>query len=80
MSVDEWATHNRCDALKWWSKCFLVGIENIYVANVNRDTIAHTINKLSVRQLWKDCEKPGHRISVSISCCGWWTRFAALCR
>ncbi|EDW26139.1 GL25389 [Drosophila persimilis] len=57
MSVDEWATHNRCDALKWWSKCFLVGIENIYIANVNRHIIAHTINKISVRQLWKDCEK-----------------------
>ncbi|XP_033242973.1 protein cutoff-like [Drosophila miranda] len=57
MSVDEWATHNRCDALKWWSKCFLVGIENIYVANVNRHIIAHTINTLSVHQLLKDCEK-----------------------
>ncbi|XP_034653091.1 protein cutoff [Drosophila subobscura] len=56
MSVDEWTAHNRSQALKWWIKCFIVGIENIHVAYVNRHIIAHTIEKISVRKIFRDCE------------------------
>ncbi|XP_022222704.1 protein cutoff [Drosophila obscura] len=57
MSVDEWTTHNRSEALKWWIKCFIVGIQNVHVAYVNSHIIAHTIKKVSARQIWKDCDK-----------------------
>ncbi|XP_016985862.1 protein cutoff [Drosophila rhopaloa] len=53
----DWTAHNRTEALKWWVKCFLLGIENLYIAHRDDNAFVHNIQKTSVRDLWKDCEK-----------------------
>ncbi|XP_017011015.2 protein cutoff [Drosophila takahashii] len=57
MNRADWATHNRTEALKWWVKCFLLGIESLYIAHRDENAFVLNIQKTSVRDLWKDCEK-----------------------
>ncbi|XP_017033521.1 protein cutoff [Drosophila kikkawai] len=52
----EWAEHNRTEALKWWCKCFLLNIQNFFVAYQNENAYVHTIQKTSLNELWKACE------------------------
>ncbi|EDW90872.1 protein cutoff [Drosophila yakuba] len=57
MSRSDWSVHNRTEALKWWVKCFLLGIESLYIAHRDENAFVLDIKKTSVRDLWKDCEK-----------------------
>ncbi|KAH8345471.1 hypothetical protein KR084_002114 [Drosophila pseudotakahashii] len=57
MNRVDWSAHNRTEALKWWIKCFLLGIESLYIAHRDENAFVHNIQKTSVRDLWKDCEK-----------------------
>ncbi|KAH8389017.1 hypothetical protein KR200_005624 [Drosophila serrata] len=52
----EWAEHNRTEAIKWWCKCFLLNIQNFFVAYQNENGCVNTIKKTSLRDLWKSCE------------------------
>ncbi|KAH8401433.1 hypothetical protein KR009_005449 [Drosophila setifemur] len=56
MNRDEWSIHNRTEAIKWWIKCFLLGIESIYIAYRDENDLVHCIKKTAVRDLWKECE------------------------
>ncbi|KAI8040056.1 protein cutoff [Drosophila gunungcola] len=53
----DWTAHNRTEALKWWVKCFLLGIESLYIALRDEHAFVLDIQKTSVRDLWKNCEK-----------------------
>ncbi|XP_016958604.1 protein cutoff [Drosophila biarmipes] len=57
MNRQDWQVHNRTEALKWWAKCFLLGIESLYIAQRDDNSFVLSIQKTSVRDLWKDCEK-----------------------
>eukprot|EP00099_Drosophila_melanogaster_P019416 NP_610709.1 cutoff [Drosophila melanogaster] len=57
MSRLDWPEHNRTEALKWWVKCFLLGIESLYIARRDENAHVHNIEKTLVRDLWKSCEK-----------------------
>ncbi|KAH8285386.1 hypothetical protein KR054_008502 [Drosophila jambulina] len=52
----EWAEHNRTEAIKWWCKCFLLNIQNFFVAHQNENACVHTIKRTCLRDLWKACE------------------------
>lgn len=51
----EWTEHNRNEAIKWWCKCFLLNIQNLFVAYQNEDAYVHSIKKQTVRELWMSC-------------------------
>jgi len=55
MSRLDWPEHNRTEALKWWVKCFLLGIESLYIARRDENAHVHNIEKTLVRDLWKSC-------------------------
>ncbi|XP_017049882.1 protein cutoff [Drosophila ficusphila] len=57
MSRQDWAIHNRTEALKWWVKCFLLGIESLYIAHRDEHAFVHNIQKTSARDLWKSCDQ-----------------------
>ncbi|XP_017069449.1 protein cutoff [Drosophila eugracilis] len=57
MSRLDWTSHNRSEALKWWVKCYLLGIDNLYIAYRDDNGFVLNIQKTYVRNLWKDCEK-----------------------
>lgn len=56
MNRTEWAVHNRTEVLAWWVQCFLVGIENIYVAYYSNDSVVHRIKNTAVRELYEECK------------------------
>ncbi|XP_033152970.1 protein cutoff [Drosophila mauritiana] len=57
MSRLDWSVHNRTEALKWWVKCFLLGIDSLYIAHRDENAHVHNIEKTLVGDLWKSCEK-----------------------
>ncbi|XP_023032044.2 protein cutoff [Drosophila willistoni] len=53
MSRLEWADHKRYELIEWWTNCFLVGIDSIYVGLRDDDAIVHRIQKMTIRELYK---------------------------
>lgn len=54
MTRSEWAVHNRTESIKWWIRCFLLGMEHIYVANRDENAFVRTIKRTQIRDLYKD--------------------------
>ncbi|XP_068145952.1 protein cutoff [Drosophila tropicalis] len=54
MSRVEWFDHKKCELIKWWTSCFLVGIDNIYVGLRDDDANVYRIQKTQVRELYKE--------------------------
>ncbi|KAH8275132.1 hypothetical protein KR026_000466, partial [Drosophila bipectinata] len=69
MNRNEWAHHNRTDAIKWWIDSYLLKLDNMYIAHRDENAFVSTIKRTGAGEMCKELDPV-----VAYYCCNFMAR------